>query len=221
MKYKTLITSTIFALLASTAVAQTTPTTAKPSSASGTGGATTLTARVGTDSAAYNFAEVIHEYDNGLLTGAGWTSSDTPDNNREVYGGAGAAFDLLGVKVLAIAFVDQTAGKETDAQTSLVPWLVATRKVGSVISTANYFAYTPIGDGAETLHVLEHAKAEYDFGRYRAGAGYAATKSGDAPWQHKPFVSVTRETRIGAFEVWAQRPAEGQSTFQLRYSRTF
>ena len=183
--------------------------------------ATTITARVGTDTAAYNYVEALQQYANGLLAGAGWASNDTPDQNRETWAGVGRLFNIGGVRVLAVGYVDQALGEATDAQTSILPWLLATRNFGKVTGTANYFVYTPVGDG-EAIHVLEHSKAEYRVAtRWLAGAGYAGQKVGDGPWVHKPFVTTTYQSKLGAFEVWAQRPEEGRSTFQLRYTQVF
>ena len=182
---------------------------------------TTVTARVGTDSEAYHFAEVVQQLDNDTLIGAGYLGTDTPDANREAWAGIGRAFNVAGVNILAIGFVDQTGGDATDAQTSIQPWLLATRNFGKVVGTANYLIYTPVGDG-EVIQVLEHAKSEYRIsGSWLAGAGYAAVKVGDAEWQHKPFLTTTLLTKLGSFEVWAQRPREGASSFQLRYQRNF
>lgn len=182
---------------------------------------TTITARTGAGSEPYVFAEALHQYDNGLLTGAGYAGIDTPNDNRETWAGLGATFRISGVRVLAVAHVDQTSGNVTDPQTSILPWLLATKTVGRVIGTANYFVYTPVGDG-EAVQVLEHAKTEYRLStRWLAGAGYAGRKAGDGAWVSKPFVTATYESKLGAFEVWAQRPGPGEETFQLRYKRAF
>lgn len=196
---------------------------ASPALAQSTGGATTITARTaaGAD-AEYAYAEALHEYSNGLLTGVGYVGTDTPNDNREGYAGVGYTFNVAGVKVLAVGYFDQTGGKETDAQTSVLPWLLATRTVGRVVGTANYFSYTPVGDGADTLYVVEHAKAEYRLAaRVLGGVGYAGVKSGSGPWSHRPFVTGTYQSSIGDFEIWVQRRPEAgdDAAVQVRYKR--
>lgn len=51
---------------------------------------------------------------------------------------------------------------------------------------------------------------------WMAGAGYSGGIDDARRWQNKPFMTVTRKTRAGAFEFWLQRlPAGGQ--VQARY----
>lgn len=192
---------------------------------------TTVTARTGTDSQTYRFSEVIHQAKNGVLTGVGYNDAgDVRDYTntgglQNTYGGAGYAFNVGGTQVQAIGFVNQANGDgPADSQTTISPWILATRRVGPIVGTANYFSFVPVGDDGSqpVVHVLEQAKAEYALTpNWLAGAGYSGSKAGEDGWAHRPFVTVTRKTPIGNFEVWAQRPAEGQSAFQLRYGRSF
>lgn len=184
---------------------------------------TVVSARAGTVDAPYTFAEVLHTTADGTVAGGGYIAAGDPREATDGYAGAGTTFTLGGVKVIAVGFVSQSSDTSvTGSQTSVVPWLLATRQFGRIVGTANYFSYTPVGDG-EVVQVLEHAKTEYAFrgGRWLAGGGYAGTKIGDAAWEDRPFVTVTRRTPIGAFEVWLQRVREGERTVQVRYRRSF
>jgi len=51
---------------------------------------------------------------------------------------------------------------------------------------------------------------------WQAGVGYAGTISTSRSWQNNPFLTVTRNTRIGKFEVWLQQ-ISGGAQVQLRY----
>lgn len=217
---KTLITSLLALLLAA-------------AMATSAAAQTTVRARTGTGGAEYRFVEAIHQYESGVLTGAGYTDAGDPRNytnvggQQAVYGGGGYAFSLFGTTVQAIGFVQQNNGPEQDdAATSFVPWVLASRKVGPVVATGNYFAVTPADGDGSTTQVLEHVKGEYDFGQhlgvgFLAGVGYAGTKAGDGPWENRPFVTGTIKTPLGNFEVWGQRNPSSDVTFQIRYMQTF
>lgn len=186
---------------------------------------TSLTARIGTDTATYHYVEVTHQYSNNLITGIGYADANDPKAARDVWSGIGRAFTTKRVNLIAIAWVDSATGTDADGTVSVQPWLLATTTVGPIIGTANYILNKPVrtasGADGETTQTLEHAKAEVDLGPVLAGIGYAGTKTGDGEWQSKPFVTTTYQSPLGDFEVWLQRPASGLSTLQLRYSRTF
>lgn len=187
---------------------------------------TTVTARAGIDDGVYRFVEVINQQDNGILTGAGYVDTGDPRDytnlgtQQEVYAGAGYAFEVAGVSVLAIGFLDRTTGDA--AQTTVVPWVVGSRQLGRAIASGNYFIYTPADGEGDVLQVVENAKVEYPLGsRWLAGVGIAATKAGEAEWQERPFLTATYKASAGNFELWALRGLQSEVSFQLRYQRTF
>lgn len=207
---KILTIASIMSLLATTVAAQ-----------------TTVTARAGIDDVTYRFVEVIQQFSNDTLAGAGYIDTGNPRDftniggQQEVYAGLGYTFNVAGVNILAIGFVDRTTGDA--AQTSIVPWVVAGRQLGRAIASGNYFIYTPADGDGDAVQILENAKVEYPLGsRWLAGVGYAATKVGEGPWVDKPFITATYLAAAGNFELWAQRPTSGEGvSFQLRYSRAF
>jgi hypothetical protein len=51
---------------------------------------------------------------------------------------------------------------------------------------------------------------------WQSGVGYAGGICTSRSWQNNPFLTVTRNTRVGKFEVWLQR-ISGGAQVQLRY----
>lgn len=190
---------------------------------------TTVDARTAVGAGDYRFVQAIQEFDNGLLTGGGYTDrGDVRDYTntggwQDGYGGMGYAFMAPGdVAVKALAFVNQGNGDGTaDSRTSVMPWVLASRAFGKVNTEANYYAFRHVGgEGGDVVHVLEHAKAEYALGdNWLAGVGDAAVGSGGV-WDNTPFVTVTRKMGVGNMEVWFQRP-NGENAVQVRFHRGF
>jgi hypothetical protein len=86
----------------------------------------------------------------------------------------------------------------------------------------SYFAYVPLSDAATAQHLLERAKLEYDFARFKLGAGYSAYRFGGEAWRHKPFITGTlKAAMLGNFELWVQRVPDDQVALQIRYAKVF
>ncbi len=81
----------------------------------------------------------------------------------------------------------------------------------------------PLNAVAERTRTLDRARLEHELGDYQLGLGYAGTQSGDGPWQHRPFVSVSKVVgSVGEVELWLQRVelSDGPTErIQLRFSR--
>lgn len=63
---------------------------------------------------------------------------------------------------------------------------------------------------------IDRAKLERVGQRWNWGAGYQGGIYGGQDWVSKPFVLVTRKSRMGALETWWQRLPDG-AQMQLRY----
>jgi hypothetical protein len=75
---------------------------------------------------------------------------------------------------------------------------------------------------ATAQQLLERAKLEYDFARFKLGAGYSAYRFGTEAWRHKPFLTGTfKGGRFGNFELWLQRVPADRYAVQFRYARAF
>jgi|ERR1700728_101130 len=91
----------------------------------------------------------------------------------------------------------------------------ATERVGGEVY---YVQYLPLDSAGRIHYILERAKLEYDFGRFKLGAGYAGNKIGSDAWQNTPFITATMKGgRLGDLEFWLQRLPENKTQFQLRY----
>ncbi len=106
----------------------------------------------------------------------------------------------------------------------LQPWtsigytVSRTRLIGQTV----YFFYVPLNQAGRIQHVLDRAKLEYDFRRFRLGAGYAGYKYAEEGWQNRPFLTWSiKAGRAGSFEFWAQRLQARTYQVQLRYLVAF
>ncbi|MBM3817607.1 MAG: hypothetical protein FJW14_01125 [Acidimicrobiia bacterium] len=71
-------------------------------------------------------------------------------------------------------------------------------------------------------HPARRPWVEYDFPRFRLGAGYGAYQSRGAVWQHKPFVTATvKVPPVGNVELWLQRLHDNHLTAQIRFAKVF
>jgi hypothetical protein len=65
---------------------------------------------------------------------------------------------------------------------------------------------------------VDRAKIEWAAtSHWQAGVGYSGGFTPSSSCQHSPFLTVTRATRVGNFEMWLQR-ISGGAQVQLRYT---
>jgi len=70
--------------------------------------------------------------------------------------------------------------------------------------------------------VLNRAKLERDYRRFKFGVGYAGYQFAQTGWQHKPFLTTTfKAGGLGSLELWIQRIPGNTLNFQLRYAGLF
>ncbi|MGA9669534.1 MAG: hypothetical protein WBQ94_10015, partial [Terracidiphilus sp.] len=85
--------------------------------------------------------------------------------------------------------------------------------------TAQFVAYPtiPVNRAQGWSYDVDRAKIEWAAtSHWKAGAGYAGGFTPSSAC-HSPFLTVTRSTRVGNFEVWLQR-ISGGAQMQLRYT---
>jgi hypothetical protein len=64
---------------------------------------------------------------------------------------------------------------------------------------------------------FDRAKIEWSINsRWRAGVGYSGGICSARTWQNEPFLTATRRTHLGSFEMWLQS-MPGSAQVQLRY----
>jgi hypothetical protein len=69
----------------------------------------------------------------------------------------------------------------------------------------------------ESSAAVDRTKVEWAASsHWQSGVGYAGGICTSRSWQNNPFLTVTRNTRAGKFEVWLQR-ISGGAQVQLRY----
>jgi hypothetical protein len=85
--------------------------------------------------------------------------------------------------------------------------------------TAQLVAYPtiPLNRAQGWGYDVDRAKIEWAAtSHWQVGVGYVGGLTASSSCQHSPFLTVTRATRVGNFEVWLQRISAGAQV-QLRY----
>jgi hypothetical protein len=167
------------------------------------------------------FAEVFHQTGDWVFPDVGYVDFGTADY-REFFVGVGRTIvNSPKMTVIGEVYYQHPAGSASQGARYLVPWgLVHYRPRPRISGEAVYFPYLPLSGGATLQHVVERAKLEYSWSRFKAGGGYGAYQRRGNEWEHKPFVTFTVTPRaIGDIEVWLQRATGGGVQVQLRYLR--
>jgi hypothetical protein len=151
------------------------------------------------------------------------------NNYQELFFGGGRV--LVKDKPLGSAKVSLTheeylgaaVGSASKSAKYVLDWTKVDYKFSTKIGgNAVYYAYLPLNAGAYFHQGIERAKVEYDFGRFKLGAGYAWSKAGGKPGQNKPmFVPTLKLGKFGSLEFWAQRIPGNHFLAQVRYAGFF
>ncbi len=174
--------------------------------------------------ASYHFLEVVQTRGRLVLPDFGYVDFGH-SNYRELFGGGGSVI-CPGKYLTWIqeAYFVRAVGPAAKGAAYIQPWsfvgysIPHTKLVGQTV----YFIYLPLNTAARIQHVLDRAKLEYEFNRFKLGAGYAGYKFDGSPWQNKPFLTCTVKTgRAGSFEFWAQRLPGNSWQAQVRYGIAF
>lgn len=126
------------------------------------------------------------------------------------------------VVLLQEGYVNRVTNRGKQSELYFLPWTLLKIQVSQRVSNETvYFPYVPIVRG-KAQHVLERSKLEYNWTRFKAGAGYSGYQSAATGWQHKPFITGTLKTKqLGSFELWLQRSPNNHLQVQVRYAKTF
>jgi hypothetical protein len=115
-------------------------------------------------------------------------------------------------------YISQEAGADSENKRSLWIWPVVDVRFPARFS-AQVAAYPtlPLNRAQRWGYDVDRAKLERRLSsRWSFGVGYAGGICDSRTWQSKPFVTTTRRTRRGNFEVWLQS-IPGGSQAQVRY----
>jgi hypothetical protein len=138
-----------------------------------------------------------------------------------VFGGAGVvAYRRKHFTWVQEAYFLQGTGPAAKGARHILPWTLLGYSIPrtKLVGDAEYFTYLPLNQPARIQYVLDRAKLEYEFRRYRIGGGYAAYKYADGAWENKPFLTFTVKAQpVGSFEFWAQRLQTNAYQLQVRY----
>jgi hypothetical protein len=167
----------------------------------------------------YHFLELLQLRGNWIYPDVGYIDFAS-GNYRELFLGAGRT--LHNGKRLTLTeelYFVQAFGPAAKSARYLWPWtMLQFRFTPKFTNETVYFPYLPLNNSARIQHVLERSKLEYALTKsWQVGAGYAGYKYGESEWQHKPFLTATLSTHVGAFELWLQK-MPGGAQVQLRYA---
>lgn len=115
-------------------------------------------------------------------------------------------------------YVSQEAGPDSKNRRSLWIWPVVSMRFPARLS-AQVAAYPtlPLNRAQRWGYDVDRAKLERTLSaRWRVGVGYAGGICDSRTWKGEPFLTATRRTRLGSFEVWLQS-VPGGSQAQVRY----
>lgn len=116
-------------------------------------------------------------------------------------------------------YANQAAGPDTHNERSFWLWSVLDLKFRKGLTSQTVVYPTlPLNQAQSWIFDVDRSKLEWEFRpHWLVGPGYAATSSGHKDnWENRPFVTLTRKTRSGDYEIWIQRVAAGAQV-QLRY----
>ena len=185
---------------------------------------TLLLLRTATTDGAYHLVEAVHQRGRVIPLDVGYIDFDNPALYREMWiGGGGVPFQGAKGFLVAEGLFARAFGEHGDQALYFQPYFMGVYRLASRLPfETSYFAYVPLNQPATGQHLLERAKLEYDFARFKVGAGYSAYRFGDEPWRHKPFITGTLKVgSLGNVELWLQRVPGDQFAVQVRYAKSF
>jgi len=185
---------------------------------------TLLLLRAATTDGAYHLVEAIHQRGRVIPLDVGYIDFDQPALYREMWIGGGGV-PLQGPKGLLITegLLARAFGEHGAQALYFQPYFFGVYRLAPKLPfETSYFAYLPLNEAATVQHLLERAKLEYDFARFKVGAGYSAYRFGSEAWRHKPFITGTLKAGpLGNVELWLQRVPGAQVAVQVRYAKVF
>ena len=173
------------------------------------------------DAATFRYAQIFHQSGDWVIPDVGYIDYGSRDY-RELFAGFGRTLvNTKKVTLVGEAYYLHASGRASAGEKYVLPWaLLLYRPSARIRGEAVYFPYLPLTQSAIRQHVLERAKLEYTWSRFKAGGGYGAYQRRGSAWQHKPFVTITvSPPRIGDLEVWVERVPGRGAQVQLRYLR--
>jgi hypothetical protein len=185
---------------------------------------TLLLVRTATTDGAYHLVEAIHQRGRVIPLDVGYIDFDNPALYREMWvGGGGVPFQGPKGFLIAEGLLARAFGAHGAQALYFQPYFLGIYRVAPKLPfETSYFAYVPLNEAATAQHLLERAKLEYDFARFKVGAGYSAYRFGGEAWRHKPFITATLKAgMLGNFELWLQRVPDDRVALQFRYAKVF
>jgi hypothetical protein len=186
---------------------------------------TTILARMaGWNVATFHFLDMVQTRGRLILPDIGYDDFGK-SNYRELFGGGGAVvYPGKHFAWIQECYFARALGKVADGASYLQPWTLVVYSISNThfLGEALYFTYLPLNQAARVQYVLDRAKLEHEWHRFKLGAGYAGYQWAQTQWQNKPFVTVTLKAGgVGSLEFWLQRIPGNSLQFQLRYAGVF
>ena len=146
-------------------------------------------------------------------------------NYHELFGGGG----VVAVAKKQFAWVQEcyfvrAVGSAGHGASYLQPWTFFAWSIprSHFIGESLTFTYLPLNQAGRIQYVVDRAKLERDFRKFKLGVGYAAYQFAQTVWQNKPFLTGTfKAGGLGSMELWVQRVPGNHIQLQLRYAGLF
>jgi hypothetical protein len=172
----------------------------------------------------FHFLDIVQTRGRLVLPDIGYVDFGR-SNYRELYGVGGlVVYPGKHFSWIQECYFVRSLGRVANGASYLQPWtfvaysIPQTRFLGETL----YFTYLPLNQAGRIQYVLDRAKLERDYRRFKVGAGYAGYQFAQASWQNRPFVTATiKAGGLGSLEFWLQRLPGTSVQFQLRYAVLF
>lgn len=177
------------------------------------------------EGAAFRTVALILERGRWIQADVGYSDAGNAGEYRLFWAGAGGvAVDQPGARLELKAALAESFGTGTPGERYLLSnAYLAARPAPRWQLEVSHTEALPLNRVAARQSALDRARLEYEIGAFQLGVGYAGARSGNDPWQHRPFVSVSRPVKgIGEVELWLQRVERvdgATERLQLRFTR--
>jgi hypothetical protein len=167
----------------------------------------------------YRVAEWMEQRGRWILPDLGYYDTGYGADQMWFVGGGAYVLRRRHIDWYQEAFLTQEAGRLSQNKRSLWFWpVVDVRFPPRLFGEVAAFPTIPLDKAQRWGLDVDRAKLERQLSsKWSAGVGYSGGICTQRSWQSKPFVTVTRKTQVGSFEVWLQS-IPGGSQAQVRYT---
>ncbi|UWZ84179.1 hypothetical protein [Occallatibacter riparius] len=165
----------------------------------------------------YRFAEWAQARGRWIIPDFAYRDTDGGKDQLWLAAVGGQMINKPRVRWIQQVYFSQEAGSESHNKRALWIWPVVdvnpSRKLALEVVP---YPTIPLNAAQRWAFTFDRAKLERVGQTWNVGLGYQGGVCGGEDWKSKPFVLVTRKSRLGNLETWWQRLPDGAQV-QLRY----